>query len=70
MQYTYQVTADDQGVFCHPFSPRRDASRRLPGATTRNEEDPMSSTGRYRDTEIRAPRGTHLNVRSWLRAKP
>ncbi len=30
----------------------------------------MSSTGRYRDTEIRAPRGTQLNAKSWLTEAP
>ncbi|WP_313465270.1 hypothetical protein, partial [Pseudomonas nitroreducens] len=34
------------------------------------EEVQMSSTGRYRDTEIRAPRGTQLNAKSWLTEAP
>ncbi|RFQ25385.1 hypothetical protein D0N87_20985, partial [Pseudomonas sp. ATCC 13867] len=30
----------------------------------------MSSTGRYRDTEIRAPRGTQRSAKSWLTEAP
>lgn len=30
----------------------------------------MTSSFRYRDTEIRAPRGTRLNAKSWLTEAP
>jgi urocanate hydratase len=30
----------------------------------------VTSSSRFRDTEIRAPRGTRLNARSWLTEAP